>query len=134
MDGGTDAVPNLERQGCPLNERRLHERYPFRGRALLHLKVGDDILRIRYPCEIIDISEGGVRFNIRFQLAVGATFIFIQTKPDGSLSMLCGEVVWRRDFNEDMYQYGARLFDEDGSLSKELKEQIEQIKKTHAPL
>lgn len=117
-----------------MNERRLHERYPFRGRALLHLRVGDEILRIRYPCEIVDISEGGVRFNVRFQLAVGAAFIFIQTKPDGSLSMLCGEVVWRRIHGEDMYQYGARLFDEDGSLSKELKEQIEQIKKSQPPL
>ncbi len=117
-----------------MNERRLHERYPFRGKALLHLKVGDEILRIRYPCEIVDISEGGVRFNIRFQLAVGAAFIFIQTMPDGSLSMLCGEVVWKRDFNEDMYEYGARLFNEDGTLSKELKEQIEQIKKSQASL
>ncbi len=116
-----------------MNERRLHERYPFRGRALLHLKAGDEILRIRYPCEIVDISEGGVRFNIRFQLAGGAAFMFIQTKPDGGLSMLWGEVVWRRVFNEDTYQYGARLFDEDGSLSKELKEQIEQIKKSQAP-
>lgn len=117
-----------------MNERRLHERYPFRGKALLHLKVGDEILRVRYPCEIIDISEGGVRFNVKFKLAVCDTFIFIQTRPDGGLSMLCGEAVWRRVFNEDMYQYGARLFDEDGLLSKELKEQIEQIKKLQAPL
>lgn len=69
----------------------------------------------RIDCHVQNVSAGGVCFCTEDELQRGDQFLLTITLSDNSGELhLFGDVVWQSPLNEELYQTGARLYNEHG--------------------
>lgn len=96
-------------------DKRATPRLDISIAASFQHRQGRVINTQRVACHVQNVSAGGVCFCTEDELHRGDQFLLTVTLTDDSGELkLFGDVVWQAPLNEELYQTGARLYDEHG--------------------